>query len=281
MPVAVILIVLASALLHALWNGIIKGGQDKFTETALNTSGGALLGVLALPWLPALPASAWGYLASSVVVHLFYYFFLSQAYRYCDLTYAYPLMRGTAPLLTGLVSVWVLAQPLSLYGWLSLGLICLGILVMGGNAIYKRNFSLPGTLAALGNALVIMLYTVLDGQGVHACGLPLIYGCWLFILNGACLLLLNLVLRRRAFCSYVNPKRLLFGLGGGMASLIAYAMVLWGMTQAAVPLVAGLRESSVIFGMMGAILFLGEKLNLFRLAAILLLAAGAAGLHFA
>ncbi len=280
MPVAVILIVLGSAMLHAAWNCIIKGGQDKLSETAFNAAGGALLALCVLPALPALPAAAWPYLALSTFVHLAYYLCLALAYGRLDLSFAYTLMRGAAPLLTALTSVLVLQQPVSGGGWVSLGLICFGILLMAGDAIRKSRLSWLPTLVALGNAFIIMLYTTLDGEGVRVGQHALTYGCWLFLLDGLCLLMLNLLLRRQVFSAYANKKRLLYGMGGGVASLLAYTMVLWGMTQAPVPLVAGLRESSVVFGMLGAVLFLGEKLSLLRLISIAFVLAGAVSLRF-
>lgn len=47
------------------------------------------------------------------------------------------------------------------------------------------------------------------------------------------------------------------------------------MTVAPIALVAALRETSVIFGMIMAVLFLGEKLSTFRVLAILLVMGGA------
>lgn len=47
------------------------------------------------------------------------------------------------------------------------------------------------------------------------------------------------------------------------------------MTVAPIALVAALRETSVIFGMIMAVLFLGEKLSVVRVLAILLVMGGA------
>ncbi len=65
------------------------------------------------------------------------------------------------------------------------------------------------------------------------------------------------------------------GLGGGLAGLGSYGIAIWAMTVAPIALVAALRETSVIFGMLMAVLFLGEKLSPVRVLAILLVMGGA------
>ena len=45
-----------------------------------------------------LPApAAWPWLAASTLVHILYFVFLAGAYRWGELSYAYPIMRGLAP----------------------------------------------------------------------------------------------------------------------------------------------------------------------------------------
>ena len=60
-----------------------------------------------------------------------------------------------------------------------------------------------------------------------------------------------------------------------LAGLGSYGIAIWAMTVAPIALVAALRETSVIFGMIMAVLFLGEKLSVVRVLAILLVMGGA------
>ena len=58
-------------------------------------------------------------------------------------------------------------------------------------------------------------------------------------------------------------------LGGGGASFLAYAMVTWAFTVAPIPLVAALRESSIIFALLLGVFVLKERLDLVKVLATL------------
>jgi len=66
------------------------------------------------------------------------------------------------------------------------------------------------------------------------------------------------------------------GLAGGAMQTLSYGIVLWAMTLAPIALVASLRETSVLFGTMIAVLVLKEPLRTTRVAAAVLIVAGLA-----
>ena len=114
----IIAAVLFGALLHASWNALIKSGADKALDTALIHLlgcgvGVALVLVVGLPKREALP-----WLAASVVIHVGYYVTLVGAYKHGDLGFAYPLMRGTAPLLVALLSGKLIGEQVPLAAWI-------------------------------------------------------------------------------------------------------------------------------------------------------------------
>jgi uncharacterized membrane protein len=64
----------------------------------------------------------------------------------------------------------------------------------------------------------------------------------------------------------------------GVISVLAYGLALWAQTRGQLAIVAGLRETSVVFGAaIGATIF-GERLGSRRIAASVLIAAGAVAL---
>ena len=63
------------------------------------------------------------------------------------------------------------------------------------------------------------------------------------------------------------------GIFGGACSFGSYGVALWAMTKAPIAMVAALRETSVIFGMLLAVLFLGERFTVTKLLAVLMVAA--------
>ncbi len=271
----VILVILGSAMLHAVWNAIIKGGSDKLFETALKTGGCSAVVLFILPFLPLPLPESRPYLAGTVCIHFFYYLFMAYAYRGADLSYAYTIMRGAAPLFTALVSFFVLHEPLSGTGWLSVFILSAGVLVLAVDAVRRGGFSMSATAFAMGNAFVIMGYTVVDGSGVRLSGNAVSYVCWASFCHAFPILVFALAARGpSAYLAYA-AKRWKYGVLGGTCGLLAYGIVLWCMTRAPIPMVAALRETSVVFGMLFAVIFLKEKVTAARVAAVLLVLAGA------
>jgi drug/metabolite transporter (DMT)-like permease len=244
--------VLGAALLHASWNAIIKSSRDVMLDTALVTAGAGMLSLPLAALLPAPARESWPYLAASVVIHVGYFATLVAAYRIGDLGHAYPLMRGTAPLLVALFGIVLLDERPGATMWLGILLISTGILSIG--LLQRGRARLGATLWALANAVIIASYTLVDGAGARLSGTPTGYGTWMFWLQGVPFVLLVAVLRRRAALDYAkrNWQR---GLGGGLCVISSYGIVLWAMTQAPVAAVAALRETSVIFAaLLGAVL---------------------------
>jgi drug/metabolite transporter (DMT)-like permease len=253
--------VLGAALLHALWNALVKGSADKQLDAYAVAAGSGLLALLALPFLPLPAAAAWPWLAASAAVHILYFVFLAGAYRWGELSYVYPVMRGGGPMIVALTGVFAFREVLEVAEWLGVGLVCAGILGFASGAHDRR-----ATLFALANAVVIGAYTLIDAAGARASGAPVSYTLWFFVANGIVICALGLAQRGKALPAYFGRHRLR-ALAGGACALGAYGIALWAMTRAPVALVAVLRETSVIFAAaLGALVF-GEKMTRRRLAA--------------
>lgn len=276
MSLLVFCVILFSALLHATWNAIVKRGSDTLLTTVLVAASGAAIGALCLPFVPPVAPAAWPYLAFSGVLEIGYYTLLAGAYRNADMSRAYPLMRGTPPLLVALVSSLALGAAISLNGWLGVALISVGLLSLAVGGIRGSG---RGMVFALVNALVITSYTLVDGHGVRASGSPAAYTMWIFVLTGTPLAVWALATQPR-FLAYTRGNWHL-GLIGGFGTLTSYGLVLWAVTEAPIALVAALRETSILFGTVIAVLVLKERITQTQLVAILVIAAGAAMLKLA
>ncbi|MBT9472783.1 MAG: EamA family transporter [Pseudomonadota bacterium] len=271
MPLSVFGIVLFAALLHASWNAIVKGAPDKLLTTILVASSAAAISALALPFLAQPARESWPFLATSAVLQVGYYLLVARAYRGADMSQAYPLMRGTAPLIVALVSSFWLGEILSPAALAGVALICGGVLSL---ALAGRGTNVQGLRAALLNAVVIASYTLVDGAGVRASGAPAAYTLWLTLLSGVPLLAWVLAARWRTFLPYARAH-LGLGVVGGFGTLTSYGLALWAMTHAPVAVIAALRETSILFATAIAAVFLKEKLTPARIAAACLIAAGA------
>jgi drug/metabolite transporter (DMT)-like permease len=262
---------------HAGWNALLKRatGGDPMLDTAAVVVGSAVWSLLALP-LAGLPdPAAWKFMAGSSLVHFAYYVTLSNAYRTGDLSFAYPIMRGTAPLITALLGIVFLSELPSIKLALGILLICAGIVSI---AFVRRERHPPEALRwALANAAIIAAYTLIDGAGVRAAGRPFAYVSWLFALEGLPYLAWLLWRRGRAAVTYVARSHRL-AIVGGLGSLAAYAIVLWAMTLAPVAAVAALRETSVLFAAVIGAVWLKESFGMMRLVGAASVVAGIAAL---
>ena len=269
----VTLAVLGAAVLHAAWNAMVKSGADAQLEgVAIAVSSGAL-GLALTPFLPLPAAAAWPWLAGSAAVHILYFMFLAGAYRHGELSYAYPIMRGGGPMIVAVAGVPLFNEMPSIGQSAGVFLICIGILAFASGAHDRR-----ATAFALANAVVIAAYTLIDAQGARASGAPVSYTLWFFALNGVVIAAWGLALRGREVPAHLG-RHWRRALVGGACSLAAYAIALWAMTRAPVALVAVLRETSVIFAALIAVIFLGEKLTRSRLWATSAVLAGLVALR--
>ena len=272
MPSYIVLTVLFAALLHALWNIIVKGGENKLFETGLNALGAGLGAACIVPFLPPVSPEAWPYLGMSCICHFTYYICIAEAYKKSDLSFSYTIMRGCAPLLTSLAMLFFNVS-LSLGAWCGVLLLCCGIFCLAGDNA-RRGADRSAILLSLRTSFVIMGYTLADGLGARHSGSAVSYACWIFVLN---ILPLNTFIFWRHGLSYARyvRKRAAIGFFGGLADLGSYGIAIWAMTIAPIAMVAALRETSVIFGMLLAVVLLHEKFTFWRGIAVVLVAFGA------
>ena len=194
-------------------------------------------------------------------MHILYFVFLAGAYRWGELSYTYPVMRGGGPMIVALVGALVLGEVLPLHATVGILFICVGVLAFASGRHDRR-----ATAFALANAVVIAAYTLVDGRGARLSEAPASYTLWFFIANGVVIAIYGWLRRGRAVNVYFASTWKKALVGGGCA-VASYAIALWAMTRAPIALVAVLRETSVIFGAAIAALVLKEKFTRRRLAA--------------
>jgi drug/metabolite transporter (DMT)-like permease len=278
----VTLAVLLAAVMHAGWNAAIKKGREPLFETTLVHAWVALPAMLVLPWLPFPGETAAMCLLVSVSIHCVYYNTMSSAYRSGDLSFAYPIMRGSAPMLTAIAAGVVLAEWPPLAGWLGIGAISAGVLAIGlavgpGGWSKNRRHSLGWALAT---ALTIVAYTVVDSIGARSAPSAWVYLAWLAAIEGPAVFAMVYAMRGRALLVY-GRERGIAPLAIGVVSVGGYGIALWAMTRAPVALVAALRETSVLFALLIGAWVLGERFGRMRWAGALSIVAGVAALRLA
>jgi drug/metabolite transporter (DMT)-like permease len=270
----VFLAVLFAALCHAGWNALIKVGLEPLGTTTLIAIGSAVVGIVVLPLVGMPDASAWPWVVVSAVIHLGYFAALIESYRTGDLGHVYPIARGAAPLMTAAASLVFVGEQLSVGSWIGIAALAAGVLLLsarGGRELTHIDRRAVGF--AFMTALTICAYSVVDGVGARASHNPQSYVLWLLIGN-ALLLVPYALWRDRAGVAATIGRFWLRGLAGGALQTLSYGIALWAMTLAPIAIVATLRETSVLFGVVIAVVVLKEPLRLARIGAALLILCG-------
>lgn len=270
MPPGVIAAVLLSALLHAVWNGLLRQSADR--NWTVGWIGFSTFLVCA-PFLPfvAPPAGAWPFVIGSSSLHIIYLGLLARAYRDNELSFAYPIARGSSPMLVALGALLVAAERPRVLQAVGIVLIVGGIAAIGLDA---KHWDRRGFWIALLLGLVIATYTVIDGVGARRCGLPTSYNLWCFSIYGMTVFFLRLAVGgRSAFAG--RAKHIGIAISGGATSVVAYAIVTWAMVGAPFGMVSALRETSSLFATAIGFIVLGERVSIQKLVGCVAIVAGA------
>ena len=267
----VIALILLAAVLHALWNAMIRSGADRLWSITYMTISTAAVSAIGLFWLGLPAAASRPYAALSGALHLGYALFLSQAYRVGDLGQTYPIARGSSPLLIALGAAVLAGEHLNGPTLAGIALVSGGIMSL---ALDGRRLAVPSIPAALGTGCFIAAYTITDGMGVRVSGNSLSYTALVFLLWG--LLVPPVFIVARGWTGLRGTwQEGAKAAGGGVISLFAYGVVIWAMQLGAMGTVSALRETSVVFAALLGRCFLQERLTPQRIAACLVIAGGA------
>jgi drug/metabolite transporter (DMT)-like permease len=266
-----------SGLVHSIWNLFTKKSLNKVVflwfcqwvailvflpMTIYELASGSLAGVT---------MTGWGLVAASMALHGSYMLLLAKAYTLGDLSQAYPIMRGTSPLLVPLVGVFVLGEHVGGIGWAGIVLIVVGIFLING--FQARGTGLASnktTLAAIAVGVMIAGYTVVDkmtlahvppvtlneaGNLGNAAALS-----WLAIRSGA----LGKEWR-------INWRTIVLG---GVLAPGGYILFLLALRMMPVAQLAPMREIGTVFGTLFGVFLLKEQQGSSRISASILITLG-------
>ena len=274
MDTLVFLAVMGAAVLHALWNALVKGGADKYVAMAAVVLGHAPLALIILTFVPLPDPASWPYIVCGAALHVGYQVLLLSSYRVGDLTQVYPIARGTAPLIVAGVSVLLLGVHLTPTELVAILIIGLGIISL--SAVRRGDGTTNGRAAlfAVATGCFIAGYSLVDGLGARLAGTSMGFYAWLSLGNVVAFAVLLRVFRPGTLRRIPKEASKLFVIGGG-ASFAAYTIVIWAFTQAPIALVTGLRETSIVFVLLIGVVFLKEKLDLAKVFSTFVTLAGA------
>ena len=272
----IFILILVSALCHAVWSAIIKSSKNPLSLLGITS---ILEVIIFLPLTFTVPfptLEVWYLLIATVIIHVFYRLNVIYSYRYGDLSYIYPISRGSSCLFVAIISILFLSSDIRVAGFVGILIVCIGLFLIS----YSKNlsFNFRGFALAISTAILITAYTLVDGVGVRLSENGFSYIYWLFTLNGIPLLIIGLIskdgLRKRETYTFRS------GIAAGVFATSSYAIVVWSMQFIEIAYVSSIREISIVFAAIIGMLFLFEKNAKSRIIPSILIVSGISVVYF-
>ncbi|MBP7093259.1 MAG: EamA family transporter [Candidatus Kapabacteria bacterium] len=285
MSLLAVLLVLSSAVIHAVWNLQAKkvGGGLPFVLLTGIVSTVLYLPVVIPVWIyftPVLDLQSVLLIGTGAMIHLVYFMLLMRGYRHGEMSVVYPLARGTGPALTMIFAALFFDEvptPGAVVGMILIGsgVVILSVPMFKAGLEHLRK----GIVYALCTGFLIALYTTFDKRiMVSVAILPLLYD-WSASATRT-IALSPLLWRNRMGIRDVwreHKGKVLFIC---LVSPAGYILMLTAMKLAPVTSIAPLRETSILFGAFLGIRMLGEGDQRRRLFAAAVMATGAVSIAF-
>ena len=272
----IFILILVSALCHAVWSAIIKSSKNPLSLMGITS---VLEVIIFLPLTFTVPfptLDVWYFLIATVIIHVIYRLNVIYSYRYGDLSYIYPISRGSSCLFVAIISILFLNSDVSLTGFIGILIVCVGLFLIAYSK--KISFNLTGFSLAMSTAVLITAYTLVDGVGVRLSENGFSYIYWLFTLNGIPLFIIGLIskdgLRKRE--TYTIKS----GVVAGIFATTSYAIVVWGMQFIEIAYVSSIREISIVFAAIIGLIYLFEKNAKSRIIPSILIVSGISVVYF-
>lgn len=248
---------LSAAVLHVVWNLVVKGSGDRLVAAFTVSGLGALFYLPALMVTGLPDRDVWGLIGVSSVVQTVYMILLAKAYEHGEMSFVYPIARGVAPVLVTIAGVTWLddsIRPLGVLGVLAVT----GALVMLASGRADRD----GLGWALATGLAIAVYTTIDAAASRRQGSAIPVLGSMFVIHAT---LLGVYARGRrgpgallgVFKTY--PGR---SLVAGAGSAGGYLLVMTAAVMAPVGPVTAVRETSVVLGVLAGRRLLAERVGM-------------------
>ena len=272
----IFILILVSALCHAVWSAIIKSSKNPLSLMGITS---VLEVTIFLPLTFTVPfptLEVWYFLIATVIIHVFYRLNVIYSYRYGDLSYIYPISRGSSCLFVAIISILFLSSDISVAGFVGILIVCIGLFLIS----YSKNlsFNFRGFALAISTAILITAYTLVDGVGVRLSENGFSYIYWLFTLNGIPLLIIGLIskdgLRKRETYTFRS------GIAAGVFATSSYAIVVWSMQFIEIAYVSSIREISIVFAAIIGMLYLFERNAKSRIIPSILIVSGISVVYF-
>lgn len=261
---------LASALLHASWNAAIKASRRPQQAMTAQMVLSALIVLPVLLWSGLPELAAWPWIAATTFMNVITIAALLRAYERAGFGVAYPVVRAVAVLLVVPLAAFVAGDRPTLGTGAGVLIIASALALLAWDAARDRGFPLSALGWALLAGLVTAGYILCDVRGVRAAGSPWSYGAVVSLTNA---LAMSWRARHDGAPWRQVKAEWRIALPAAIASAASYLLILWVWSHAPVAPAAALRDTSALFAILIAVIFLREPFTLRRILAVLLAAA--------
>lgn len=284
MTTAALALVLASAVIHATWNFLVKRSGHKIVFFwAMAATGLVAVSAPATAFAVA-EGFGWtqlGYCTLTAVFHALYAVFLTRGYYLGDLSSVYPVSRGIGPAVVPVFAVVFLDETVSAPAAAGIALVVAGIFAIHVDSRFLgdlshpfRALAAPSTQMAVLTGVVISCYTLWDKAGLDHGVPPVTLLAFTVIGNFLGLLPAVLFGLERGVLSRELRAGARGILAAGLLAPAGYALVLIALTTSRVSYIAPSREVGIVVGTAMGVLLLGEGYGLTRIWGSLLIVAG-------
>jgi len=287
MPIAAVILVLISCLLHAVWNLLLKQARDKMAFTALYLLASSVIYFPLFLWqLPNahIPPAGWACILGTGLLYVGYFRGLAVVYSKGELSIAYPIMRGLGPMLVLVGGMALMSERPSAAGLAGISVIMASLIALQkisgmqeGRLADSSKRGQSTMAAALFVGVVYSLYSMVDKVAVGQLQIPPPIYLYLTYAVSSIFVLPSVVLTSGWSAikdEWAANKRASVAVGG--LSVFSYLLVLYAMSLPGAPVsyITPLRTTSVLFGMLLGAVVLNEGRLAPKLAAGALMMCG-------
>ncbi len=277
-------LVLASAVIHATWNFLVKRSTNKLVFFwALSGVGFC---VVLVPSIVFAIVDGFGweqllYGLGTAGLHSFYAVFLTRGYTTGDLSSVYPVSRGVGPALVPILAIFLLDESISTGAAFGIAIVVVGIYTIHIDTRFLRDFAhplralaAPGTRVAFLTGFVIALYSIWDKAGIDHDLHPMALNA--FSIGSYFLTLTPFVGAGTGGEVVQNELRSQWRsiVAAGILAPSGYLLVLIALETTRVSYIAPTREVGIVLGAAMGVFLLGEGYGLSRIWGALLVVAG-------
>jgi drug/metabolite transporter (DMT)-like permease len=257
MSLTIVGLLLASAIIHASWNAILRSGEDRFWSMAVMCFVGSLAAAPFTVFVTAPAYESWPYIAFSSLLQIGYALFLVRSYRDGHLAHVYPIARGSAPLLVTIGAAVFVGEIPKFWALAGIALVSGGIiaLMLGAQRPSKHS-----VISALMTGLFVAGYMVVDGLGIRASQSPFGYVAWQGMISGTAIMAAFLIIRRGTG-ALPHGREAALNVAAGVLAQLGYAIAIWAMSAATMGGVSAIRETSILFAALIGAMILKEELT--------------------